>query len=375
MTNEDGLHDATRVIRAGLPPPDQGAPFLAGPTFASMYHLAGEPAKTAYTYGRTENPTWTAFERALEELEGGPSVAFASGMAAVSAVMGAVLRPGDVLVLPSDAYYNTRALAEEHFAPLGVHVRSAPTAGDAQRELLEGARLLWLESPSNPGLDVCDIADLASAARAAGALVAVDNTTATPLGQQPLALGADFSVASDTKALTGHGDLVLGHVAARDESWSERLRAWRSRFGAIPGPMETWLAHRSLATLELRLERMCTNAQAIAEMLAGHDHVTDVRYPGLPQHPGHEIAARQMTRFGPVVSFTLRDRATAERFLAAGRILLQTTSFGGLHTTAERRARWGGDPVPEGFIRLSAGCEDVRDLLHDLARALARSLS
>jgi cystathionine gamma-lyase len=370
MREEDGLHDGTRVIRAGLPARDQGSPFLAGPTFASMYHLAGDPADTEHTYGRTENPTWTAFERALAELEEGPAVAFASGMAAVSAVFGTVLRPGDTLVLPSDAYYNTRALAEEHFVPLGVQVRSAPTAGGAQRELLEGARLLWLETPSNPGLDVCDIAALVGEARTAGALVAVDNTTATPLGQRPLPLGADFSVASDTKALTGHGDLVLGHVAARDADWIERLRTWRSRFGAIPGPMEVWLAHRSLATLDLRLERACANAQAIAELLSRRQDVTDVRYPGLPQHPGHRTAAGQMRRFGPVVSFTLPDRAHAERFLAAGRIFLQATSFGGLHTTAERRARWGGDPVPEGFIRLSAGCEHRDDLLADIERAL-----
>jgi cystathionine gamma-lyase len=366
----DRFRDATRVIRAGLPARAQGAPLLPGPTFASMYHLSGEPEDSEFTYGRNENPTWTAFERAVGELEGGRSVAFASGMAAVTAVLGAVLRPGDTLVLPSDAYYNTRALAEQHFGAWGVQVRSAPTAGGAQRDLLEGARLLWLETPSNPGLDVCDVAGLAGAAREAGALVAVDNTTATPLGQRPLALGADFSVASDTKALTGHGDLVLGHVATRDKVWRDRLVAWRSRFGAIPGPMETWLAHRSLGTLALRLERMCENAQAIAEMLAGHAGVSDVRYPGLPGHPGHEIAARQMARFGPVVSFALPDRAAAERFLAAGRIFLQATSFGGLHTTAERRARWGGDPVPEGFIRLSAGCEDVQDLRDDLARAL-----
>jgi cystathionine gamma-lyase len=168
---------------------------------------------------------------------------------------------GDVAVLPSDNYYTARVLAQGYFTQMGVHVHLAPTAGNAQQQYLHGARLLWLESPSNPGLEVCDIATLVSAAHDAGALVAVDNTTPTVLGQCPLALGADFSVASDTKALTGHADLILGHVAARDQAWAERLHAWRTQIGAVPGPMEVWLAHRSLATLDLRLERQCHTLQ------------------------------------------------------------------------------------------------------------------
>jgi cystathionine gamma-lyase len=254
---------------------------------------------------------------------------------------------------------------------MGIAVRAAPTAANAQADALEGARLLWLETPSNPGLDVCDIAWLAERAHAAGALVAVDNTTPTALGQQPLELGADFSIASDTKALTGHSDLVLGHVAVRDVEWSDKLRAWRSQTGAVPGAMEVWLAHRSLATLELRLERMCANALAIARFLNGRPDVRRVSYPGLDGHPGREIAARQMRHFGPVVSFELSSRATAERFLDACRIVIQATSFGSVHTTAERRGRWGGDAIAEGFIRMSAGCEHVDDLLDDIAQALA----
>ncbi|HXE58425.1 MAG TPA: cystathionine gamma-lyase [Gemmatimonadales bacterium] len=364
------MRDATRVVRAGHPAPAQGAPFLPGPVFAGTYHLAGDPVGTPYTYGRFDNPTWSQYEAALAELEGGPAVAFASGMAATVAVLGTVLRPGDAVILPADGYYTTRVLAQGFLAERGVEVRLAATAGDDLLGRIPGARLVWLETPSNPGLDVCDIAAVAEAARAAGALVAVDNTTATPLGQRPLALGADFSLASDTKALTGHGDLVLGHVAARDPEWAARLRTWRTQTGAVPGPMEAWLAHRSLLTLELRLGRMCANALALARFLRTRPAVKLVRYPGLPDDPAHAVARKQMARFGPVVSFDLGTREAAERFLSRSRLVYQATSFGGLHTTAERRARWGADAVGPGFIRLSAGCEDADDLVEDLAGAL-----
>jgi cystathionine gamma-lyase len=386
-SDTEKLHDATRVVRAGLPDAVQGQPFHPGPVFAAPYHLAGDPAAAPYTYGRFNNPTWALFEKALGDLEGGEAVVFASGMAATAAVLSTALAPGEVAVLPSDGYYTTRTLGSSFFAARGVTLRSAPTAGDAQGGLLEGARLLWLETPSNPGLDVCDVAALSRAAHAHGALVVVDNTTATVLGQRPLALGADFSLASDTKALTGHADLVLGHVAVRDPEWAQRLRTWRTQFGAIPGPMEVWLAHRSLLTLDVRLERMCANALAIAHFLrdrlraagrgggavtsaAGGAAVRQVRYPGLADDPGHAVAARQMTRFGPIVSFELASAAAAETFLSRARLVSQATSFGGLHTTAERRARWGGDKIPDGFIRLSAGCEHADDLVRDLESAL-----
>jgi cystathionine gamma-lyase len=367
------MHDATRVIRAGIPEPSQGQPFLPGPTFAAPFHVAGDPATSPYTYGRFHNPTWTLFEKALGELEGGEAVVFASGMAATAAVLGSVLKSGDVAVLPADAYYTTRVLAEGFFARAGVVVRMAPTAEDAQRECLEGARLLWLESPSNPGLDVCNIAALARAAHERGAVVVVDNTTATVLGQRPLSLGADFSLASDTKALTGHGDLILGHVAVRDAERAQSLRTWRTQFGSVPGPMEVWLAHRSLGTLDVRLERMTANALAVARFLAGRAEVRRVRYPGLPSDPAYAVAAGQMSRFGPVVSFELASVEAAEAFLGRCRLIAQATSFGGLHTTAERRARWGGDKVPPGFIRLSAGCEHAEDLVGDIEAALAAS--
>lgn len=369
------MRDGTRVIRAGLPEVTQGAPFLPGPTFAGAYHFAGEPASSAYTYGRYHNPTWTAFEQALSELEGGPSILFASGMAAVTAVFGVTLHAGDVLVMPSDSYYTARMLAGGHLTEQGIEVRMAPTRDNAQLQHLDGATLLWLESPSNPGLDVCDIAALTQAAHERGVLVAVDNTTATVLGQRPLELGADFSVASDTKALTGHSDLMLGHVATRDAAWAERLHSWRSQQGAVPGPMEVWLAHRSLATLDLRLERQGKNALAIAQFLAARPEVRGVRYPGLPEDPAYPVAFRQMARYGPVVSFVLEGSAAAERFLGACKLILQATSFGSVHTTAERRARWGGDAIPDGFIRLSAGCEDTQDLLDDLEQALNKTFA
>jgi cystathionine gamma-lyase len=365
------MQDATLVVRAGMSAAGPGEPYLAGPVFAATYHAPGDPAQVPFTYGRFHNPTWTAYERALSELEGGGALVFGSGMAAVTAVFGTLLSPGDTIVMPSDSYYTGRVLLDGYFARVGVLVRQAPTAGEGQLEHLKGARLVWLESPSNPGLDVCDIARLCQAAHAEGALVAVDNTTATPLGQRPLALGADFTVSSDTKAMSGHADVLLGHVAARQTQWLDQLRTWRSQTGAIAGPMETWLAHRSLATLEVRLARQCANALGIASLLSRHALVRSVRYPGLPGDPAHPVARAQMQSFGPVVSFTLPSRAHAERFLSSVRLIAEATSFGGVHTSAERRARWGGDVVPEGFIRLSAGLEALDDLAADLEQALA----
>ncbi|MEA2308193.1 MAG: cystathionine gamma-lyase [Thermoleophilaceae bacterium] len=364
------LGDGTRAVHAGLPAPRQGAPLMPGPTFASYYHLEGDPAGVDYVYGRYGNPTWTHYERALGELEGGPAVAFASGMAAASAVLLPLLRAGDALVAPADGYPAVRTLATGQLAECGVDVRLVPAAEEPGDDVMQGAKLVWLETPSNPGLETIDVAAVARRAHEAGALVAVDNTLATPLGQLPLELGADFSVSSDSKHLTGHGDLILGHVAAADPARAESLAAWRTQTGAIPGPFETWLAHRSLATLELRLERQCTTALALAERLLFRGDVADVRYPGLPADAGHAVARRQMRRFGTVVGFTLASRERAESFLAACRLVAQATSFGSVHSSAERRARWGGDDVAEGFIRLSVGCETPEDLIADVEQAL-----
>ncbi|MFD4745206.1 cystathionine gamma-lyase [Streptomyces rubiginosohelvolus] len=366
------MGDGTRAVRAGLPEPEQFEPTLPGPVFAAHFHLSGEPVGP-YTYGRETNPTWTHLERAIGELEApgedvGTTV-FASGMAAITAVLLSQVRSGDAVVLPDDGY-QALPLVREQLAAYGVEVRTAPTGGDAQLALLTGAKLLWIESPSNPGLDVCDIRRLVEAAHAAGALVAVDNTLATPIGQRPLELGADFSVASDTKGMTGHGDILLGHVTCREPRLTADVRRWRKVVGAIPGPMEAWLAHRSLSTLQLRIDRQCTTALALAEALAKRTEVRGLRYPGLPTDPSYAVATRQMRRFGSVVSFELADRDTAERFLTALRLVDDATSFGGVRSTAERRGRWGGDAVAEGFVRFSVGAEDPEDLLADVEQAL-----
>ena len=355
---------STRSIHAGVPPGEQGAPLLPGPVLAAPYHLRGAKDAAPYGYGRDANPSWTQLERALGELDGGESVVFASGMAAVAAVLFTSLRAGDVLVACGDGYPGVRALAEERLAPLGVRTRFEATDTGAVCEAAPGAALLWIETPSNPRLDVCDIAAVAAAAREAGALLAVDNTVATPLGQQPLAHGADFAMLSGTKILSGHSDVLLGAVSVRDGERAGALRRWRSQSGSIAGAFEAWLAHRSLATLALRLERSSQNAAALAALLRRRDDVTGVVVPE------GAVAERQMVYPGPLVGFTLPSAERAQAFLDACELVAEATSFGGVHSTAERRARWGTDDVPEGFIRFSAGCEDTADLLADVERAL-----
>ncbi|UXX94522.1 cystathionine gamma-lyase [Streptomyces sp. AD2-2] len=372
----NGAGDGTRAVRAGLPEPVKYEPTLPGPVFAAHFHLPGD-ATGPYKYGRDENPTWTHLERAIGELEAPgrddvETLVFASGMAAISSVLFSQLRAGDVAVLPDDGY-QVLPLVREQLEAYGIEVRTAPTGGDAQLDLLDGAKLLWIETPSNPGLDVCDIRRLADAAHARGALVAVDNTLASPLGQRPLELGADFSVASGTKQLTGHGDVLLGYVTGSDATAMAAVRRWRKVVGAIPGPMEAWLAHRSIATLQLRVDRQNATALTLAQVLRDRDDITGLRYPGLPDDPSHKIASQQMRRYGCVVSFTLPTRARAERFLDALRLVDDATSFGGVRSTAERRRRWGGDAVPEGFVRLSVGAEDPDDLVADVLRALDES--
>jgi cystathionine gamma-lyase len=361
------------ILGAGYPSPKTAGAFVPPLQFSSTYGAPGDPSHHQLTYGRFHNPTWTVWEAALGALDGGHAVSFASGMAAIAAVFGVSVQPGDVVVLPADSYYTTRVLASNWLSKIGIQVRQAPTRGDAQADFLEGAQLLWIETPTNPQLDVCDIQRLADVARSHGVLVVVDNTTATGYLQQPLALGADYVVASDTKALTGHSDLVLGHVATADGDRATALRTWRTQQGAIPGPMETWLAHRSLATLPLRLTRQCASALQIAGLLSSNQSVEAVYYPGLANHPGHAVAARQMQAFGPVVSFDLGTRSRAEMFLRALTLVREATSFGGVHSTAERRARWGGDAISEGFIRFSVGCEAIDDLLEDVDTALRSS--
>ncbi|NNN32671.1 cystathionine gamma-lyase [Streptomyces sp. S3(2020)] len=371
-----GNGEGTRAVRAGLPEPVRNEPTLPGPVFAAHFHLPGEVGGP-YTYGRDENPTWTLLEQAIGELEAPgqddlQTLVFASGMAAISSVLFSQLRAGDTVVLPNDGY-QVLPLVRAQLEAYGIEVRTAPTGGDAQLEVLDGAKLLWIETPSNPGLDVCDIRRLVEAAHARGALVAVDNTLATPLGQRPLELGADFSVASGTKQLTGHGDVLLGYVTGRDGEAMAAVRRWRKIVGAIPGPMEAWLAHRSIATLQLRVDRQNATALVLAEALKGRPDVTGLRYPGLPDDPSHKVASQQMRRYGCVVSFTLASRERADRFLDALRLVDDATSFGGVRSTAERRGRWGGDAVPDGFVRFSVGAEDPEDLVADVLRALDES--
>jgi cystathionine gamma-lyase len=354
MTNRG---PSTRAVHAGLPPPAQGEPMLPGPVPAGPYHLRGAADSAPYGYGRDANPTWTHLENALGELDGGEAVVFSSGMAAVSAVVLPRLSPGDVLVAPRDGYPGIRKIAENDLAPRGVEVRFVPTHTHAIVAAAPGATLVCVETPSNPRLDTCDLRAVVEAAHAAGARVAVDNTVATPLGLRPLDYGADFAMMSGTKSLSGHSDVLLGAVSVRDAELAAELRAWRSRTGAVLGPFEAWLAHRSLATLGLRLERAETNARALTEALAGRDDVTGVRWPGV----------------GAVIAFTLAGAERAQAFLDACELVSEATSFGGVHSTAERRGRWGTDDVPDGFIRFSAGCEDTADLVADVLKALGES--
>lgn len=360
---------STRAVHAGLPAAEQGAPLFPSPVLAAPFHHRGPAAPEGY--GRDRNPTWSHLERAIGELDGGEALAYASGMAAVSAVVLTLLRPGDVLVAAGDGYPGVRAVARERLAPLGVEVRFVPTDTPAIVEATAGgARLVWIETPSNPRLDVCDVRSVAEAAHAAGALLAVDNTLATPLGQRPLELGADLAVLSGTKTLSGHSDVLLGAVSVRDPELHAALLRWRSQTGGVPGPFEAWLAHRSMATLALRLERSSAGALAVAEALETRDDVAEVLHPGLRSHPGHAVAAGQMAAWGCLAGFDLGSAARAEAFLDACELVADATSFGGVHASAERRARWGTDAVGEGFVRFSAGCEDPEDLVADVLRAL-----
>ena len=362
-------HKGTRVVHAGLSEAQQGKPFIEGPTFASTFHLSGNVENADYQYARFGNPTWSALESGLAELEGGETVIFPSGLAAAAAILTSTTKQGDKVVLPADGYSATRAYVKEFLVPFGVEIFEIPT-----RDLLQadysGVALVLVESPSNPLLDTVDIRLLADCVHADGGLLAIDNTTATVMYQTPLSLGADFSMSADTKALNGHSDVVFGHVSSSQGDLVERVRLWRKLAGNIPGPMETWLVHRGLSTLDIRLERMSKNAQHLAEFLSQHDKVLSVRYPGLETDPSYSVALKQMSGFGFIISFDLGTKAQADAFLDGIELVFEATSFGGVHTMAERRARWGSDDVSEGLIRLSVGCERHDDLLNAVSQAL-----
>ncbi len=354
------LHHAADRLQPGDP---AEPPIVA----SSVYFLPGEPT-AVHQYGRWTNPTWSALEEALSVLEDAETIVFPSGMAAITAIFYTQLKTGDRVLLPSDGYYTTRALAEKHLAPFGVSVVTRVTT-DYDATDFSDLRLVWVESPSNPGLDLCDIRNVAMKAKQAGALVVADNTTLTPLGQRPLDLGADVVVCSDTKVLNGHSDVLSAHVASRNVGVIARIRDWRTHTGAIPGPFEAWLVHRGLESLEVRFDRMCRNAETIARRLMEHPKVQDVRFPGLASGAAQAIAAKQMLRFGTMIGVMFASKEQAERFIDECKFIRPTTSFGGVHSSAERRARWG-DNVPDGYVRLSVGCEPAEVLWSDMKRVL-----
>lgn len=347
----------------------KGDPIPLPLTMAAIFHAPGD-ATGFNQYGRFSNPTWNAVEDVLTHLEDAPAVAFPSGMAAISAVFLGLLKAGDRILLPNDGYHTTRILADRFLSRFGVEFDVRPTSTVLDGGF-EGYRLVFLETPANPGLDICDIAQVSKAAHAEGALVVVDNTTMTPFGQRPLDLGADIVVAADTKAPNGHSDALFGHVASRDPEIIAAITEWRTTSGAIPGPFEAWLVHRGLETLELRFDRMCASAEVIAGRLKNHPAVRAVRFPGLEDDPSHNLARAQMTRFGFLISLTLESEEKAEDFINGCELMQAATSFGGVHTSAERRTR-RGDAVPPGFVRLSVGCEPVEELWNAIEAALAK---
>jgi cystathionine beta-lyase/cystathionine gamma-synthase len=356
-----------RLIHAGTAraPAQPATPPLV-PT--SIYVSEGEP-RPGRGYGRDGNPGWEALEEALGGLEDAQAVAFASGQAASMALMLALAPGRDRIVLPADGYYGARALADR-LRPHGavpVHADLGDLAAVA-RELKAAPSVLWAETPTNPLLRVADLTGLAEAAAAAGAPMIVDNTTATALLQRPLDWGAAASLYSLTKAISGHSDVIAGAVVSRDAELIAALRAWRGSGGGIPGPFEAWLALRGLKTLPLRIARQSASALALARYLAGHPRVRAVHYPGLD---ATVVTRRQMPHgFGPLLSFELPTAGGADQVVASSRLILPATSFGGVESTWERRARWPGETAPEGLIRLSVGIEPAADLIADIEQAL-----
>lgn len=365
----DQYGPSTRTVKAVHSPAVPGQPVAAVPVPVSAYHLADDDSADIDFYGRASNPSWRQLESALAQLEGASSaLVFGSGMAAATAALRVLARPDSVLVVPADGYYQVRAYAAECLAPLGVTVREATTA--EMCDAAEDADVVFAETPANPTLDVVDLHRLALVCRRRGARLVVDNTTATPLGQQPLSLGVDLVVASATKALAGHSDLLAGYVAGSHPELMAAVARERLLAGPILGAVESWLLLRSLGSAGLRFERQCHNAQALAVMLDGHPAVRSVRYPGLPDDPAHAVACAQMRRYGGLVSIELADAAAVHALVERSDLLVAATSFGGIHTSVDRRARWG-DPVSDGFARISLGIEDTDDVLADFQQALA----
>jgi cystathionine gamma-synthase len=362
------LDPSTVVVHAGRPERVPNAPVGESPVFSSTYVAGGDRG-----YGRFGNDAWTALETTLGELEGGKALTFASGMAAAAAIADLVPVGGRV-VAPQHAYSGVLALLDQQAEQGRLTADRVDVAdSDAVIQAVAGADLLWIESPTNPAMEVADIPAIAAAGRAAGAIVVVDNTFATPLLQQPLALGADIVMHSATKFIAGHSDVVLGAIVTADEALYQALDLRRRSLGAIPGPMEAWLALRGLRTLALRLERAQANAAFLAAKLQQHPKVSRVRYPGLPEDPGHQRAKQQMTGFGAILSVELGgDADAAQKVCESTELWVHATSLGGVESMLERRRRWALEvpTIPEDLIRLAVGIEHPDDLWADLERAL-----
>ena len=373
---------ATRAIHAGYrPDPATGAvnaPIYASSTFAQdgVGGLRG-----GFEYARTGNPTRAALERVLAAVEDGRfGRAFASGMAASDCALRAVLRPGDHIVIPDDAYGGTFRLIDKVFRQWGVEHTAVHLADlGAVRAAINGStRMIWVETPTNPLLSIADIAALSEIGRGVGAKVLVDNTFASPALQQPLALGADIVLHSTTKYIGGHSDVVGGALVTNDEELDAAFGFLQNGSGAVPGPFDAYLTMRGLKTLELRMQRHSSNATAVAEFLVGHPAVSRVLYPGLPDHPGHAVAARQMRSFGGMVSVRMSGGLSAARELCSRtEIFILAESLGGVeslieHPGAMTHASTVGSQleVPEDLVRLSVGIEDPADLIADLEQAL-----
>ncbi|MCM3884030.1 cystathionine gamma-synthase [Frankia sp. R82] len=373
----------TIAIHAGQAPDPATGAVVPPLHLASTYAQDGVGGlRGGFEYSRSANPTRATLETCLAELEGGrAALAMSSGMAATDTVLRAVCRPGDHVVIPADAYGGTYRLVARVLAQWGVEHTAVDLADvEATRAAIRPGvtRLLWCETPTNPMLTIADIGELATLAHDAGALLAVDNTFASPYLQQPLALGADVVVHSTTKYLGGHSDIVGGAIVTADPDLAERLRFLQNAAGAVPGPFDCWLLLRGIRTLPVRMDRHCANARHVATHLAAHPAVDTVRYPGMPGHPGYPVAAKQMRDFGGMVSFTLRGgRDAALALCARTRIFTLAESLGGVESLVEHPASMthasvAGSPlaVPENLVRLSVGIENADDLTADLRQAL-----
>jgi cystathionine gamma-synthase len=362
---------ATRLVHAGLDRAE-GAPSAPPIVTGSFFTSAGDPHELPYSYTREGNPTWEALEEALGELEEATALVFASGQAASLALLLSLTEGRPRLVVQLDGYYGMRTLAQLLAGRLVEPVPLDLQELDSVREAVSAApSVLWAETPTNPLLRVMDVEALAGIAAEAGAPLVIDNTVATAVLQRPLELGATATLTSLTKVASGHSDLLLGAVATRDEELVQRLRAWRRAGGGIPGSFEAWLAHRGVRTLALRIERQSETALRVARHLQKHRRVRTVYYPGL-DGPDHAVAARQMYGgFGPLLSFEFDgDAPAAQAVVAASRLIRPGTSFGGIESSWERRARWPAEHASESLIRMSVGIEAPEDLLADLDAAL-----